>query len=318
MKLGLLRILCLAILVNSLTTSAASGVDFQDFRTPVIQEFKQNLIPVFENNEYFLEIEYEVVIKSFNNQLSGMELAYTYEQKDYPAGCQLLSANFQPFRVEYGDYPLKLDSLKQPTGLVETEKFSGFQIEKHKFKVSTKSFKSVLNTKFKFCDQILKLFVIEIWDIAGHQNIISLNPNVISFDEQIYTTYPNLSGFQFFNELFTNKSIIGSACPKLSIPYEKITSVTLYSVCNHIMAKDSHSIVLSPQLSKDAEAAADLLAQQKVAMAKAAADKAAADKAATKAVGVAKKTTITCFKGKLTKKVTAVKPKCPSGYKVKK
>jgi hypothetical protein len=30
------------------------------------------------------------------------------------------------------------------------------------------------------------------------------------------------------------------------------------------------------------------------------------------------KTTITCVKGKLTKKVTAVKPKCPRGYKVKK
>jgi trypsin len=31
-----------------------------------------------------------------------------------------------------------------------------------------------------------------------------------------------------------------------------------------------------------------------------------------------KKTTITCAKGKLIKKVTAVKPKCPTGYKVKK
>jgi hypothetical protein len=30
------------------------------------------------------------------------------------------------------------------------------------------------------------------------------------------------------------------------------------------------------------------------------------------------KTTITCIKGKLTKKVTAVKPKCPTGYKLKK
>jgi hypothetical protein len=29
------------------------------------------------------------------------------------------------------------------------------------------------------------------------------------------------------------------------------------------------------------------------------------------------KTTITCIKGKLTKKVTAVMPKCPSGYKKK-
>jgi hypothetical protein len=40
--------------------------------------------------------------------------------------------------------------------------------------------------------------------------------------------------------------------------------------------------------------------------------------AAAKAAAAAKKTTITCVKGKLTKKVTAVKPKCPSGYKVKK
>ena len=38
-----------------------------------------------------------------------------------------------------------------------------------------------------------------------------------------------------------------------------------------------------------------------------------ADKPAT-----SKKTTITCVKGKLTKKVTAEKPKCPAGYKVKK
>jgi len=35
------------------------------------------------------------------------------------------------------------------------------------------------------------------------------------------------------------------------------------------------------------------------------------------ATPVFKKTTITCVKGKLTKKVTAVKPKCPSGYKLK-
>jgi hypothetical protein len=39
---------------------------------------------------------------------------------------------------------------------------------------------------------------------------------------------------------------------------------------------------------------------------------------AAKSKTKSKKTTITCVKGKLTKKVTAVKPKCPSGYKVKK
>ena len=69
-------------------------------------------------------------------------------------------------------------------------------------------------------------------------------------------------------------------------------------------------------------------------------DKAAADKAAIEAKSAAdriilaaelkarleaaakaaalKKTTITCAKGKLIKKVTAVKPKCPTGFKLKK
>jgi hypothetical protein len=32
---------------------------------------------------------------------------------------------------------------------------------------------------------------------------------------------------------------------------------------------------------------------------------------------VAKKTTIACVKGKTTKKVTAIKPTCPTGYKKK-
>jgi 5-hydroxyisourate hydrolase-like protein (transthyretin family) len=69
--------------------------------------------------------------------------------------------------------------------------------------------------------------------------------------------------------------------------------------------------------SLDAKAAADKAAADKAAADKAAADKAAADKAAAEAKAKAaatKKTTITCVKGKLTKKVTASKPKCPVGY----
>ena len=59
---------------------------------------------------------------------------------------------------------------------------------------------------------------------------------------------------------------------------------------------------------------------------KAAADKVAADlkakqeaeaKTAADKVAASKKITITCVKGKLTKKVTAVKPSCPAGYKKK-
>jgi len=74
--------------------------------------------------------------------------------------------------------------------------------------------------------------------------------------------------------------------------------------------------------------AADKAAAEKAALEKAAADKAAAEKAAADAkiaaeklaadkLAASKSITITCVKGKLTKKVTAVKPVCPSGYKKK-
>ena len=66
------------------------------------------------------------------------------------------------------------------------------------------------------------------------------------------------------------------------------------------------------------KAAADKAAADKAAADKAVADKAVADKAAADKAAALKKTTITCVKGKVTKKVTAFKPKCPSGYKVKK
>jgi hypothetical protein len=73
------------------------------------------------------------------------------------------------------------------------------------------------------------------------------------------------------------------------------------------------------QLEEAADkAAADKAAADKAAADKAAADKAAADKAAADAKAAAsKKTTITCVKRKVTKKVTAVNPKCPAGYKKK-
>jgi len=80
---------------------------------------------------------------------------------------------------------------------------------------------------------------------------------------------------------------------------------------------------LKAKQEADAKAAAELKAKQE-ADAKAAADQKALQekigsdaKAEAAKIAVAKKTTITCVMGKLTKKVTAVKPKCPSGYKKK-
>ena len=68
----------------------------------------------------------------------------------------------------------------------------------------------------------------------------------------------------------------------------------------------------------EAKAAAELKAKQE-AEAKAAAELKAKQEAEAKAKVEAakKKITITCVKGKTVKKVTAVKPKCPNGYKKK-
>jgi hypothetical protein len=65
------------------------------------------------------------------------------------------------------------------------------------------------------------------------------------------------------------------------------------------------------------KAAAEKAAAEKAAAEKAAAEKAAAEKAAAEKAAADKKSTITCVKGKLIKKVTAVKPVCPQGYKKK-
>ena len=73
---------------------------------------------------------------------------------------------------------------------------------------------------------------------------------------------------------------------------------------------------LKAKQESEAKAAAELKTKQE-ADAKTAAELKAKQEAAAKAAAT-KKTTITCVKGKSTKKITAVKPKCPAGFKVKK
>jgi hypothetical protein len=81
-------------------------------------------------------------------------------------------------------------------------------------------------------------------------------------------------------------------------------------------AEAKAAVELKAKQEAEAKAAAELRARQE-AEAKAAAELKAKQEAEAKAAAL-KKTTITCVKGKLSKKVTAVKPKCPVGYKLKK
>lgn len=92
-------------------------------------------------------------------------------------------------------------------------------------------------------------------------------------------------------------------------------------------AADKAAAVLA---AADKAAADKEAADAATARAQEGADKAAADKAAAEVIALAAKVkaiaakvansklvTITCIKGKLTKKVTAAKPVCPAGYKKK-
>ena len=96
--------------------------------------------------------------------------------------------------------------------------------------------------------------------------------------------------------------------------------VTLLEALDAAVAKanDERDAAAAAKAQLEAEKAAAELKAKEAAAAKAAAAKAAAAKAAAAKAAAAKTTTITCVKGKLTKKVTAVKPVCPAGYKVKK
>jgi hypothetical protein len=79
--------------------------------------------------------------------------------------------------------------------------------------------------------------------------------------------------------------------------------------------QEAEAAELKAKQEAEAKTAAELKAKQE-AEAKAAADLKAKQEADAKAAAL-KKTTITCLKGKFVKKVTAVKPVCPKGYKKK-
>jgi hypothetical protein len=80
-------------------------------------------------------------------------------------------------------------------------------------------------------------------------------------------------------------------------------------------AAEKAAAELKAKQEAEAKAAAELKAKQE-AEAKAAAELKAKQEAEAKAAA-SKKTTISCVKGKLVKKVTGVGPKCPAGYKLK-
>ena len=132
--------------------------------------------------------------------------------------------------------------------------------------------------------------------------------------------YKAVSGWDWFCDgkdvSYSSNGLVSS--PKLSFAtpagqYKSVFDQAL-SLATELNKKEQAADELRAKQEAEAKAAEELRAKQEAEAAAVLKAKLEADARAA----AAKKTTITCIKGKLSKKVTAIKPKCPPGYKVKK
>jgi branched-chain amino acid transport system substrate-binding protein len=148
--------------------------------------------------------------------------------------------------------------------------------------------------------------------------------NIVAFTENGDAIQPNQGNYVVLNGKF---ECLNSASENLGSEINRVTELTLSKTADELKIKEEAEANWTEVVKEilEAEAAADLKVKQEaeakalrekiISEAKAEAAKILA--AAKAAVATKKKITITCVKGKVTKKVTAVKPVCPKGYKKK-
>jgi hypothetical protein len=145
--------------------------------------------------------------------------------------------------------------------------------------------------------------VIKDWAFASNLRLksISIPDNLESLGKNVFDDSPSLQTIYYCGEL-TGFPISTICPPERREIIEKEKAAKL-------------AAELKAKQEAEAKAAAEIKAKQEAASVAAAGLR--AKQAAAAKVAALKKSTITCIKGKLTKKVTATKPKCPAGYKKK-
>jgi hypothetical protein len=156
----------------------------------------------------------------------------------------------------------------------------------------------------------LQEFVVDLHKSWNNQNEFLTGPSrgkLAAFDRSLLVSPP--SGMEF--------GFVPLVISQTGTPKTRVDSGLLNSPSS-LYQKELKEFSAAQQ-EAEARAAAELKAKYE-AEAKIAAELKAKLKAEAEALAAAaksKKTTITCVKSKITKKVTAVKPKCPNGYKRK-
>ena len=297
--------LVLGILLNLIPNAQATEPDFKDFYLPIIEDLK--IKPVInvqtEPNgkfRYVTQLAVDLKVRVHHNSLSGFRVYYEGPRSTVENLCQSIQT-FTGLRISVGntEYSGGEGSLTVLQGLNSRVKDGDWYLETYSLTLSVPS-----NQNFFPCEGTNRVVSIFLRDVAGrYKQFLDRSdglpvPSPTSQPDVVSTSF-NLSGSQYRAQL----SEYG--CPKVvggewgGAPLRCVDRID--------------PPALSITFTSNDKTAADKTAADKAAADKAAADKAAADKAAAN-----KKTTITCVKGKLTKKVTAVKPKCPTGYKIKK
>ena len=297
----IVKLLFIILVVSSSTGTRASAVetskpDFQDFYLPIIQSLsvKPVVTAVSDANGktlYQTTLSTELEVKVHYNSLAGFRIYYQGPSSSAENLCQSIS-NQSPgvvTRISVGntEYSGGEGDLQIISGLKSRTPVGDWFLESYTLKLPVPS-----NQNFFPCFGNNRVTGLIIRDIAGrYKQFVNRgdgNPLPVT------TEQPDVVQTSYRYDSPNRVQIPEFSCPIIrggewdGAPIRCLDKFNPQTLQLNFSAAD--------------KAAADLLAQQNAAAAKTAGTK---------------KTSITCTKGKLIKKVTTVNPKCPAGYKKK-
>jgi hypothetical protein len=332
-------IFLILILSVAFANTAQASPKYEDFYRPIIKSLTID-IPVTAKTKadggytYPLKAFVDLTVRIHANTLTGFAFYLrNYQEVRGSTPCQ--SLHDTKISIGNSNYTGGEGNLAPLTGLLSRVSDSDWFLEKYRFEIPINS-----NSFLKPCIGKYDIQVIHLRDIASHHKSILLNYGTpVPFYESLgrfdsdWKLLPlpenacPLTTNSEFRSMPTacvenlNQQALGRTFKQEEIELaerEEDKTVAELKQKKELEAKLALERSIAEQKSKqEAEAKAKTASEKLLEDAKAEAAKILSD-AKSKAQATLKKTTITCVKGKLTKKVTAVKPKCPSGYKLKK
>ena len=320
-------IFCLITLLFTALIASTSNAepDYTDSNLPTIKTFSQRLELVGTQ----VQLITEVSLRWKRNK--PIRFSGTFVAPDFDFSKNPLLPRCTSFD-DFGSVPANGGNSREilASEIVGQAKDGDFTSTNYRFTkvLSEPVTNSSTGEKFNYCRGSHQVLVIYIQDEANRTKSIidnrlvsrPLSGVIIYQTAELWQQLPSLNTCPVANEaLGANYGFVRTLCDSFN-PMTAPITVTDEIFSKSMEAKAKAEAEAKAKAEAEAKAKAEAEAKAKAeSEAKAAAELKAKQEAEAKAKADAanKKSTITCVKGKLTKKVTAVKPKCPSGYKKK-